>query len=198
MERGQAQVVSLVGEAGAGKSRLIAEFLARLDAGGRLAGIAVRRAACSSLGEPTYGVFGALFRDAYRVEPGDSLDVARQKLTDGLRALGAPVGDRLGQLQDFVAARASGNPLFAEEIVRSLVGKGVLVRQGDRWSCTEAPEALDVPPTLQGLMLSRIDQLPADARRLIQEAAVLGVVFDETLLREVATVSGAFERAIHP
>src|SRR5207247_4992886 len=72
MERGQAQVVSLVGEAGAGKSRLIAEFLARLDAGGRLAGIAVRRAACSALGEPTYGVFGALFRDAYRVEPGDS------------------------------------------------------------------------------------------------------------------------------
>jgi len=301
MERGQAQVVSLVGEAGAGKSRLIAEFLARLDAGGRLAGIAVRRAACSSLGEPTYGVFGALFRDAYRVEPGDSpaaiapvlsyvlgleeamhpdvepeqlrrqiafaaralierrlekeplillvedlhwadiasVDLMRQvvdqlanrplmlllshrpdtkpplvaraaqsviratplspdQTRDLVAALfGTPVAD-LGRLQDFVAARAGGNPLFAEEIVRSLVGKGVLVRQGDRWSCTAAPEALDVPPTLQGLMLSRIDQLPADARRLVQEAAVLGVVFDETLLREVATVSGAFERAIHP
>src|SRR5437773_592544 len=301
MERGQAQVVSLVGEAGAGKSRLIAEFLARLDAGGRLAGIAVRRAACSSLGEPTYGVFGALFRDAYRVEPGDSpaaiapvlsyvlgleeemhpdvepeqlrrqiafaaralierrlekeplillvedlhwadiasVDLMRQvvdqlanrplmlllshrpdtkpplvaraaqsviraaplspdQTRDLVAALfGAPVGD-LGRLQDFVAARAGGNPLFAEEIVRSLVGKGVLVRQGDRWSCTAAPEALDVPPTLQGLMLSRIDPLPADARRLVQEAAVVGVVFDETLLREVATVSGGFERAIHP
>ena len=320
---GRAQVVSLVGEAGAGKSRLIAEFLARLGADGRLAGIAVRRAACSSLGEPTYGVFGTLFRDAYQVEPGDSLDVARQKLVAGLRALGArdeeaaavapvlsyvlgleeemhpdvepeqlqrqialaaralierrlekepliilvedlhwadtasvdlmrqvvdqlasrplmlllshrpdtkpplvaraaqsvirvaplspdqtrdlvaglfgaPVGDRLGQLQDFVAARASGNPLFAEEIVRSLVGKGVLVRQGDRWSCTEAPEALDVPPTLQGLMLSRVDRLPDGARRLLQEAAVLGAVFDESLLRAVATESGAFEKALDP
>ena len=318
---GRAQVVSLVGEAGAGKSRLIAEFLARLGADGRLAGIAVRRVACSSLGEPTYGVFGTLFRDAYQVEPGDSLDVARQKLVAGLRALGArdeeaaavapvlsyvlgveeevhpdvepeqlqrqialaaralierrlekepliilvedlhwadtasvdlmrqvvdqlasrplmlllshrpdtkpplvaraaqsvirvaplspdqtrdlvaglfgaPVGDRLGQLQDFVAARASGNPLFAEEIVRSLVGKGFLVRQGDRWSCTEAPEALDVPPTLQGLMLSRVDRLPDGARRLLQEAAVLGAVFDESLLRAFATESGAFEKAL--
>jgi hypothetical protein len=89
MQRGRAQVVSLVGEAGTGKSRLIAELLARLDGAGQLAGTAIRRAACSSLGEPTYGVFGALFREAYEVDPADSLDVARQKLEDGLRALDA-------------------------------------------------------------------------------------------------------------
>ena len=89
MLQGRAQVISLVGEAGTGKSRLIAELFARLEAEGRLAGIAVRRAACSSLGEPTYGIFGALFSEAYDVDPADSLDVARQKLAAGLRALGA-------------------------------------------------------------------------------------------------------------
>ena len=89
MQRGRAQVVSLIGEAGTGKSRLIAEFLGRLEDDGRFARTAVRRAACSSLGEPTYGVFAALFREGYRVEPDDSLDVARQKLAAGLRSLGA-------------------------------------------------------------------------------------------------------------
>ena len=34
-----------------------------------MAGTAVRRATCSSLGEPTYGVFGALFREGYLIDP---------------------------------------------------------------------------------------------------------------------------------
>ena len=109
---------------------------------------------------------------------------------------GASVGDALEHLQDFVATRAGGNPFFVEEIVRSLVGKGVLVRQGDRWACTAACEAVDVPPTLHGLLLSRVDRLPADARRLLQEAAVLGAVFDEALLRAVATEPGTCEAAL--
>lgn len=316
MERGRAQVMSLVGEAGAGKSRLIAELLAGLEADGRLARVAIRRAGCSALGEATYGVFGALFREAYRVAPTDSLEVARRKLTDGLRALGAreqeaeaiatvlsyvlgveeakprdvepeqlqrqialaarslverrleqqplliivedlhwadaasvellrhvvdqlpdrplmvllshrpdtppPVvtraaqsvirlapltpdatralvaglfgasgGDVVSNIQDLVVTRAGGNPFFVEEVVRSLVGKGVLVRQGDHWACTAAGAAIDVPPTLQGLLLSRLDRLPADARRLLQEAAVLGAVFDPAILRAVATVGEA-------
>src|SRR5205085_12555552 len=68
MRGGRAQLVCVVGEAGSGKTRLLDEVFTRLAADGRLAATAVRRAACSSLGEPTYGTFGALFRDAYRVE----------------------------------------------------------------------------------------------------------------------------------
>ena len=37
---------------------------------------------------------------------------------------------------DLIVARAGGNPLFVEEIVRSLVSRGVLVRDGDRWMLT--------------------------------------------------------------
>ncbi len=105
-------------------------------------------------------------------------------------------GDAFPQVQDFVATRAGGNPLFVEEIVRTLVSDGVLVRQGDRWACTAACGAVTVPPTLHGLLLSRVDRLPADARRLLQEAAVLGMAFDEALLLAVATNRGAAEAAL--
>jgi len=311
MREGRAQVVSLAGEAGAGKSRLIAEFLARLEADGRLAGTAVRRATCSSLGEPAYGVFGALFREGYGVQPDDSLEVARKKLAQGLSSLGAEAGiaqaiapvlsyllgveearprdldpeqlkrqivlaarllverrleqgpllvivddfhwadaasvdllcdladhlaDRrlmmlvahrpegrppvmagaeqteirlaalsadetrqfvnglfgslqqlaFARLRDLIVARAGGNPLFVEEIVRTLVGKGVLVREAERWTLGASVETVSLPPTLQGLLLSRVDKLPADTRRVLQAAAVLGVSFDEVLLQAVA------------
>ncbi|MCE3250766.1 MAG: family ATPase, partial [Geminicoccaceae bacterium] len=105
-------------------------------------------------------------------------------------------GEAFAHLQHFVATRAGGNPLFVEEILRNLVSTGVLVHQGGRWICTTACEAVNVPPTLQGLLLSRIDRIPEDARRLLQEAAVLGVVFDEPLLLAVAANPEAAQAAL--
>jgi adenylate cyclase len=117
-----------------------------------------------------------------------------RRLLGGL--FGAMEDDAFAKFQHFVAARAGGNPLFVEEIVRSLLSKGVLKRQGDRWACTAVCETVDVPPTLHGLLLSRIDRLPADTRRLLQEAAVLGEAFDDRLLQAIATDARATEAAL--
>src|SRR5207249_4197196 len=65
-------------------------------------------------------------------------------------------------------------------------------REGGRWTCATVSEAV-VPPTLHGLLLSRVDGLPVAARRLLQEAAVLGATFDGALLRAVATEPGAID-----
>src|SRR5262249_30275003 len=86
---GRAQVVSLVGEAGTGKSRLVDEFFSVLEKAGRLEGIGVRRATCSSLGEQAYGVLRAFLREGYQVTPDDTFSVAVEKLRAGLRALGS-------------------------------------------------------------------------------------------------------------
>ena len=94
MLAGRAQVLSLIGEPGAGKSRLQREFFARLEAAGRLEGITLRRAACSAVGEQTYGAVAALLRDAYGVEHGDSVESARSKLAAGLTTLGVGAEDR--------------------------------------------------------------------------------------------------------
>jgi adenylate cyclase len=121
--------------------------------------------------------------------------------TDETRALvgalfGSLSGPARGDLEHFVASRAGGNPFFAEEIVRTLVGKGVLARDGERWTSTAAYDSVDVPSTLHGLLLSRVDRLPAEGRRLLQDAAVLGVAFDEPLLRAVTAEPAAVDAGL--
>ena len=51
-------------------------------------------------------------------------------------------------------------------------------------------------PDLHGLLLSRVDRLPVDARRVLQEAAVLGVVFDKPLLCAIAAEAAAADAAL--
>src|SRR5262249_5539723 len=89
MQRGQTQLVRIVGEAGAGKSRLLAEFREGCLLAGHLGRRAVRNAACSSIGETTYGVPAALLRDAYGVTPVDSPAAAREKIAAAVTSMGA-------------------------------------------------------------------------------------------------------------
>jgi class 3 adenylate cyclase len=51
------------------------------------------------------------------------------------------------ELRDLVVARAEGNPLFVEELVRALVDGGVLFRQGAAWVVGELPAGFAVPDT---------------------------------------------------
>ncbi len=112
-----------------------------------------------------------------------SADETRQ-FVDGL--FGSLQQTAFARLRDLIVARAGGNPLFVEEIVRSLVGSGVLVRNAGHWMLNASVGTMSLPPTLHGLLLSRVDKLPADTRRVLQAAAVLGVSFDEVLLQAVA------------
>ena len=89
-------------------------------------------------------------------------------------------------LRTLILERAGGNPLYLEEVVRALIAAGVLVRDGDGWRSAPEAATAQVPSTLQGLLLARLDRLDAAERRVLQEAAVIGPRFDAALLRAVS------------
>src|SRR5207248_4919059 len=84
-----------------------------------------------------------------------------------------------------VVARAEGNPLYLEELLRALIEEGGLERRRRTWSLTRTP-ARQVPAALEGLLLARIDQLPEAERRLAQVAAVIGRAFPAEVLARVS------------
>ncbi len=316
---GRAQVISLVGQAGVGKTRLVDALLERVGAVNGFAQAPVRRVVCSPFGQRPYGVTAGLFREAYGIAPTDSLDEARRKVADVMRAIGAedvelalvvPVigyilglqsldrsheieperlkrqifmtlrtvlerrltqgplvlaiedlqwGDAasiegLHTLSDWLCERpllvvlsgrppfdpdgldfgrvahtvvqlapladdaieaqlvalfgtaatypiervlherivrqAGGNSLYLEEVVRTLISAGVLTRHANGWRCVPAAGTVEVPSSIEGLLLSRVDRLPVPARRTLQSAAILGSEFDSALLPAVDPEAG--------
>jgi DNA-binding NtrC family response regulator/tetratricopeptide (TPR) repeat protein len=105
--------------------------------------------------------------------------------------LGGDAG--LAPLKPLLLARTEGNPFFLEEGVRSLVDDGVLLGDRGAYQLVKAPEAFDVPGTVQAILAARIDRLPADDRDLLQIASVVGTDVPVAVL---AAIAGRAEDAL--
>jgi ABC-type oligopeptide transport system substrate-binding subunit/class 3 adenylate cyclase len=88
------------------------------------------------------------------------------------------------ELERRVLEAADGNPFFLEELVRSLADVGALVRADDGWRFDHAVE-VEVPPTVEKVILARVDRLSAQARDLVTAASALGRTFALPLLEGV-------------
>ena len=107
--------------------------------------------------------------------------------------LQALLGDdpRLKPLTDLLIARTEGNPFFLEESVRTLAETGVLVGEREAYRLGQALSGIQVPATVQAVLAARIDRLPAEEKRLLQTAAVLGTEVPWPLLHAIADVPEA-------
>ena len=88
-------------------------------------------------------------------------------------------------VRESILARAEGNPFFVEEVIRMLIERGVIERRADRWVATAEVASVDIPETLHGLLLARIDQLPDAAKRSLRVASVIGRQFPVRVLERV-------------
>ena len=95
-----------------------------------------------------------------------------------------------------IVEQSGGNPLFLEEMVRTLIADGVLVRGRDGWAYRPRAGEVSVPWTIHGLLLGRVDRLPPSARRALLEASVIGPTFEEALLRLVTGEPQALRQAL--
>jgi class 3 adenylate cyclase/tetratricopeptide (TPR) repeat protein len=93
-------------------------------------------------------------------------------------------GQELDPLKRLIIDKAEGNPFFMEEMVQALYEEGALLRNG-AVRVVRPLDALRIPPTVQAILASRIDRLPADEKELVQTLAVIGQEFSRAVAREV-------------
>jgi class 3 adenylate cyclase/tetratricopeptide (TPR) repeat protein len=87
--------------------------------------------------------------------------------------------------RNLVLDKAEGNPFFLEEILRMLIDRGVIERRGERWVAAERALQVDLPDSIHGLLLGRIDRLPDHAKHAARVASVVGRRFSPSLLADL-------------
>ncbi len=86
-----------------------------------------------------------------------------------------------------IIKKSEGNPYFIKELIYALIAQGALVHEeGRSWRQTRAVTSLDLPDSLQSLLMARIDRLSTSERRVLQMAAVIGSVFWMNALQALA------------
>ena len=130
-----------------------------------------------------------LKEDVARTFPHRFLEVTLEALSGdaGLELLTSLVGRETlpPEVQRQILEPAEGNPFFLEELVRSMVDAGALVTDGDGWRFVHEVTP-QVPPTVEKVILARIDRLSPDAHEAIVSASVVGRSFSLPLLQAVA------------
>ena len=97
------------------------------------------------------------------------------------------VTDVPAQLADRIVERTDGVPLFVEELTR-------LILEGGK----AASLNVEIPDSLQGSLMARLDRLTGGAKEVAQIASVIGREFDRGLLSKVAGLDDrALDGALH-
>lgn len=90
------------------------------------------------------------------------------------------------QTREMLLNRAEGNPLYLEEVLRALIDDGALAQSADgNWQVTGDVESFQVPDTLQGVMMARLDRMEEPQRWTARVASVAGRVFPFDVLTHV-------------
>jgi adenylate cyclase len=123
-------------------------------------------------------------------------ELLRLRFTDlALKSLSPDQSDRLFSqllaiqnmpetLRTHIVQRASGIPLYLEEILRMLMDRNLLIRVDGRWQLADKVDLvlMGVPDTIEGLILSRFDHLDLIQRHILKMASVVGRSFTGALI----------------
>ena len=122
---------------------------------------------------------GALYRHSHQ-----TITLRPLMESTAVRLVGQLLGSdpSLVSLTDRIVMAVSGNPFFAEEIVRDLAGSGVLTGSRGHYRLAIDVSDIAVPASVQAVVAARIDRLPPEAKSILNAAAVIGTHFDVDIL----------------
>ena len=82
-------------------------------------------------------------------------------------------------------SESEGNPFFVEEVLRSLMDEGIILRHGHIWDAGVDLSTVRIPNTIKDVITHRIARLGETEKKILRYAAVAGDHYTFDILREV-------------
>ncbi len=83
---------------------------------------------------------------------------------------------------------SSGNPFFVEEVLKSLMDEGIILRHGHVWDAGVDLSRIRIPNTIRDVISHRIARLGEEDKKMLRFAAVAGDSFSFSILKEVTGI----------
>jgi class 3 adenylate cyclase/tetratricopeptide (TPR) repeat protein len=97
------------------------------------------------------------------------------------------------ELRAALMAKAEGVPLFIEEVTKTLLDLGVVRREHGGYRLVKGLAEVNVPDTIQAIIMARLDRLGEHGKRTVQLASVIGRQFLVRLLERISGLTGQLE-----
>ena len=106
----------------------------------------------------------------------DRIDLAPLTADQSRQLMEALLGQHAlpGDFLSAVTQRAEGNPLFVEEILKSLLDGSAIKQVDGVWKAAGDLENLEIPDTIESVLSTRIDGLDTTTKSVLQYAAIVG------------------------
>ncbi len=89
-------------------------------------------------------------------------------------------------LEGLIRSRTEGNPFYLMQFLMYLVEEGLIALQEGRWGRTEDYSDEKLPGNIFSMIMARIDRLEKQAKESLRIGSVMGLRFDEEIVRRVA------------
>lgn len=97
-------------------------------------------------------------------------------------------------LRYFIKQKAEGNPFYIEEVINTLIETETLVSENGNWQLTRSLDMENIPTSIQGVLTARLDRLEKQAKRILQEASVIGRTFFYKVLTQITKLTTPVDR----
>jgi len=97
------------------------------------------------------------------------------------------------EIVELILRKTEGNPFFIEEVIRSFIDEGIVTIEGNAFKVTEKIHQVNIPESINEVILSRVDKLDEKTRELLKTASVIGRNFYYKVLEEAADTIGEID-----